>query len=465
MSTKVLVAIANYGEGNRNYLQHLIDEYRKMPINCDIVILSDRPKDFDSGVEVLVGLPTSNPWSLPFSHRKLFRQKLDEYDWFIYSEDDTLMTWPSLKACMSANDVLLDSEIPGFMRKEIGPDGQIFFSTCHSHFRWIPGSVRERGGELWAYYTNEHSACFVISRKQLKKAIDSGGFSIEPHEGRYDMLCTASTDIYTRCGMERIICLDRISEFTLHHLPNKYVGKMGLPANEMAWQLEALKRIHAGELPKEEMLNPESNYPFGYGSKKLREEPDPILLDIIKSLKGYLLVWGAGDGYLEQSFLDSSRKVGVVALNSVMAQCCSHRGLEVIGMGSLRSLTSDIKADTLVTVDILQLVSSPVECLAQLRNWLKLKGVLIIRVPNFRDIRMMKRRWEKPGFRLPLTKEATGVNAFTCNQLISMLHQTGFNHVEIKQIVKGRFYHLNQITLGLLASKLVPFYYVVAKKC
>lgn len=464
-NVRVLVAIANYGEGNRAHLQTVITSYLEMPVKVKIVVLSDRPKDLGKDIEVLVGLPSPNPWSLPFAHRMLFRKRLAEHDWFIYSEDDTLMPWASLNAFIAANDVMLDSEIPGFLRKEIGTDGKVFFSTCHSHFRWVPASVRERGGELWACYTNEHSACFVASRKQLEKAIDSGGFPIAPHEGRYDMLCTAANDIYTGCGMERIICLGRITEFALHHLPNKYVGKMGLPANELAWQVEALRRIHAGELPKHEMLDPESKYPGGYGSKRLREEVDPVLVNLIKSVRGYLLVWGAGDGYFEQSFCGPNRKVGVVALNSVMAECCSRRGLEVVGMGSLPSLAPDVNADALVLVDILQLVSSPVELLAELRNCLKVKGDLIIRVPNFRDIRMMKRRWEKPGFRLPPTREATGVNAFTCDQLISMLHETGFNQVEVKNPVIDRFHQLNQLTFGLIATKLAPFYYVVASKC
>lgn len=64
----ILVAIANYGTGNRQHLERLISAYRAMRARVDIVVLSNIPKDLGTGVEVRVGLPSPNPWSLPFAH-------------------------------------------------------------------------------------------------------------------------------------------------------------------------------------------------------------------------------------------------------------------------------------------------------------------------------------------------------------------------------------------------------------
>jgi len=49
---KVIVAIANHGTRHASYVQRLIDEYRSMPYEVAIVILSNIPKDFGHDVEV-----------------------------------------------------------------------------------------------------------------------------------------------------------------------------------------------------------------------------------------------------------------------------------------------------------------------------------------------------------------------------------------------------------------------------
>ena len=68
---KILVVIANYGLKNQAYLKTLINEYKSMSYDVDIVILSNVPKELGSGIEVRVGLPAKNPWSLPFGHKEL----------------------------------------------------------------------------------------------------------------------------------------------------------------------------------------------------------------------------------------------------------------------------------------------------------------------------------------------------------------------------------------------------------
>ena len=63
---KTLVAIANFGKKNEKYLLRLLEEYRTMiRYKVDIVVLSNIPKILGPDIEVIVGLPTKDPWSLP----------------------------------------------------------------------------------------------------------------------------------------------------------------------------------------------------------------------------------------------------------------------------------------------------------------------------------------------------------------------------------------------------------------
>jgi len=90
---RVLVAIANFGAKNDGYLRQLINEYQSMPFDVDIVVLSNLHKDLGSEVElVAVDLQGRDPWTLPFAHKEILASRLNDYDLFIYSEDDTLIT-------------------------------------------------------------------------------------------------------------------------------------------------------------------------------------------------------------------------------------------------------------------------------------------------------------------------------------------------------------------------------------
>src|SRR5207237_3641712 len=140
----------------------------------------------------------------PFAHNQLFAERIDDYDLFIYSEDDILITTRNLEAFRAASRTLPDDVIAGFVRFETGNDGALYFDPLCSHFHWDPASVRSVGDYTFAFYTNEHSASYVLTHEQLKRAIRSGGFLLAPYEGRYDMLCTAATDPYTRCGFRKM---------------------------------------------------------------------------------------------------------------------------------------------------------------------------------------------------------------------------------------------------------------------
>ncbi len=196
---RALVAIASFGTANDRYLQRLIHEYRAMPFDIDFVVLSNLDKSVGAGVEVIVGLPTRNPWSLRSRTRgylsialHLFRRR--------HPDDGTVRHF------LEVTSVLNDDEIAGFLRFEEGRDGSLSYPDVHGHFHWAPASLRTRGKYTLAHFTNEHSACCVLTQDQLKRAIDSGGFLMPPHEWKYDLLCTAATDTYAQCGFTKLLC-------------------------------------------------------------------------------------------------------------------------------------------------------------------------------------------------------------------------------------------------------------------
>lgn len=398
---KVLVAIANHGTGNRAYLDRLISEYRAAPFDSHIVVLSNIPKDLGPGLEVRVGVPSSNPWSLPFAHRPLFRERAEEYDLFIYSEDDTLIRGDTLAAFVAAESVLEPKEIAGFIRTETSQQGSTFFSSVHSHFHWLPGSVVARGGRLFAQFSNDHSGCFVLSRRQLRHCLDSGGFGDAPHEGRHDMLCSAATDPYSRCGLTRLVSIDEIDRFITPHLPNKYIGRMGAPADSVRTQLEALRDVHRGVLPPHTLMRVETTLPRERYSKSYYEKPDPRFPGEFAVKGEVVLSIGVGDGALEKPLIDKGCRVVGIPLDAVIGRCAERSGVELVHspLNELDSRVNGLRPDLVLISNLLHLTPEPEQLLTVVRSLMKPGARLVARVPNLMHAGAQRRRFRgDPGF-------------------------------------------------------------------
>jgi hypothetical protein len=156
---RILVAISSFGTSQDQYLLQIIEEYRSMPFDLDIVVLSNIEKEVAPGVEVIVGLPDEkDPWSLVYAHKSLFAKRVEDYDLFLHTENDILITESHIRAFLRVSAVLHDDEITGFMRFEVGPDGETNFPDVHASFHWDGRSVVARDQYTLAYFTNEQAA-------------------------------------------------------------------------------------------------------------------------------------------------------------------------------------------------------------------------------------------------------------------------------------------------------------------
>lgn len=224
---RMLAAIANYGPFRFGCLDRMIESLQSMSCQVDMVIHSDRPKDVPDGVILIIGLPTDDPCSLPFAHKLLFAERLEEYDLFFYSEDDILIREDNVTAYLEATEVLPEDEIAGFFRYEMDAEGNRFYPDAHDPFGWVRGSVRTRGRYTFGTFSNYHSGCYLLTRPQLARAIRSGGYLVPARVTWIDLQVTAATDPYRQCGMTRRLCISHLERFLVHHMPNNYIGVLG----------------------------------------------------------------------------------------------------------------------------------------------------------------------------------------------------------------------------------------------
>lgn len=382
---RVLIAIAHHGSKNRTYLQRMIETFRAMSFQVDIVILSDSHKFFPDDIEVLVGQPSEDPWSLPFAHRQLFLDRKDDYDLYVYSEDDTLIEQRHLEAVLELTDILPDDYLVGSLRYEVHPDGQESYSSVHSHYRWDPTSVFVRSGLTFARFSNDHAAWYAVTREQLARAIASGGFVVRPHSGRYDMLVSAATDVFTQCGFSRVICLDRIDDLLVHHMPNVYLGQLGVDGRSFRTQIEALFEIGRGEREALQLIDPETRIDSSWNRCSHMHVPTS-LAELVPRHASRILSVGATSGTVELAMRRMGHDVTTIPVDSVFAKVQRMQGLNVL-QPTLRSLedTSPVEFfDRILLLDLLPYLERPVSALRLLRTVLRHGGQLLATMPNHR---------------------------------------------------------------------------------
>jgi 2-polyprenyl-3-methyl-5-hydroxy-6-metoxy-1,4-benzoquinol methylase len=462
---KLLVAIANYGFKNVEYAKLIINEFRAMPFEVDIFLISEAAKDYGQDVTVLVGLPSKDPWSLPFAHKKLFADNVDKYDVFIYTEDDVLIKVENILAFLKATEQIGGKLLPGFVRFECYPNGKKNYPDVFGSHHWMPGSVTKSGEYVYAKFSNDHSACYILTQAQLKNAIGSGGFLVAPHSGRYDLICSAGNDPYTQCGFERVVCVSHLQMFELHHLSNVYLDRVGLNEDSFHLQIEALLEILNKKRSGDELFQTLKPLDTPWWD---RDYYEPCRHDIIKLIpidaKEILSVgcgWGATEFYLKSE----NRCVFAIPLDSVIGKVAESKGISVCLPNFEQAFESlgDKKFDVIILSEVIQHLSDPINILNKIVTLLKPGGVILGSVPNLNLIRRLFRRFFAKNRNTALLNsnfaEIT-LNMTSPSMVRSWLRASGLQQITIRYENYGTLHPLSGLAPhlpGLFAASNIVF--------
>ncbi|MCK1328786.1 MULTISPECIES: methyltransferase domain-containing protein [unclassified Bradyrhizobium] len=363
-----------------------------MAFDVDIVVLSNIEKNLGPDIECRVGAPNSNPWSLPFAHKKVFSDNVANYDVFVYSEDDILITERNLRAFLKASELLPSDEIAGFLRVEFGSDRELNYPDVHAHFHWDPSSVKRHGEYTLAHFTNEHAASYVLTRNQLRRALDSGKFDVGPHEGKYDLPCSAATDPYTQCGLKKLIPISHLDEFTVHHMSNRYVGSMGVSADGFDRQINVLMGIANGALrtPRSQFSAETRLFRATYSKDYYEPVMEQIASRIPSSARNVLSI-GCGSGRTESWLAQQGLRVAAIPLDPVIASSATASGIEIISEDIEGADPSrGDRFDCVLCLNILHLVREPTKLLLISSDFMQRGATLVIQSPNMMSLRGLR---------------------------------------------------------------------------
>jgi len=430
---RLLVVLASYGTRNLDLLKQIIGRYQAMNLDVDVVVVSNEPKDLGPDVRVAVGLPSENPWSLPFAHKPIFAENADKYDLFIYSEDDMEVREEHIAAFLRVTPHLASDEIAGFLRYEVDRAGEWSLPDVHGDYHWKPETVAKRGPYTVAEFSNEHSAFYLLTRAQLKKAIASGGFLREPYEGRYDMLCAAATDPYTSCGFRKVICISELESFLSHHMSNRYAGEAGISLVAFKGQIETLMAIAENTHPAATLANVESWLMRGRWSKDFYEKPDRELLSLVPRTANRILSVGCGWGATEAALKQRGATVTALPLNSVLGAEAARQGIEIVhgtldeGLRKLEGRTFDC----IVIAELLHLLPTPQRLLDACAK-LAPSGTILVSGHNFGSLKVrISRALKRNGFEKLRSFDESGIHLIGPGDIKKNLKRAGLTRVAV----------------------------------
>lgn len=222
---KILVVIVNYGEEQLQYLQQVINELKSFTkYKVSIVVHSNINLPNVKGIDLLNVIQMDDYEYLPMTCRQTIDQESDNFDYFIFTENDHLWKEHHIDKYIEYKSILPKDRIAGLIQYEENETGR-YYPAYHWIYDWDYNSIEEYDGKKFAHFTNVHQACFIISKEQLNKIKEQHNFSqfLAP-DTQYSSKCRTNTDIYRYAGMKKLICISEFEDNQIHHLPNIYIN-------------------------------------------------------------------------------------------------------------------------------------------------------------------------------------------------------------------------------------------------
>lgn len=250
MKIKILVVLVNYGVEQLSYLEKVVDELKSFRnYNVNIIVNSNIELNIANINEVNI-YKLGDYQFLPLTCRNVIWRNRDNYDVFIYGENDHLFKETHIDRHLEYSKILPVNKVCGLLQYEENATGK-YYPGYHLDFEWDFNSVEIHGHKVFAHFKNLHQASFILTKDQLKyvskrinftqlvdetptlfnrmtrKLKSNFGLKVE-RKNKYSVKCKVNTDIYKYGGMKKLICISDFEDNLIHHLPNLYInGEQG----------------------------------------------------------------------------------------------------------------------------------------------------------------------------------------------------------------------------------------------
>lgn len=220
---RILAVLVNYGDEQLNYLQQVVTSLKNFEkYQVSVVVNSNIPLEIE-GVDYVNVLELENYQLLPLTCKQVLWYYKDEFDIFIFGENDHLFLEHHIDKYLEYESILPGDRIAGLIQYEENEIGK-YYPAYHAHYDWDYNSVEEYGGKKFAHFNNLHQATFILTKEQLLNIGEQHDFTQFFGQSHYSVKCKVNTDIYQFCGMKKMICVSDFEDSLIHHLPNIYIN-------------------------------------------------------------------------------------------------------------------------------------------------------------------------------------------------------------------------------------------------
>jgi hypothetical protein len=227
---KIKICIANYGTSQIHHMNRMIEEFKKYKkYKTDITIYTTVPVEHK---HILYSDGIGN--YLPFQCRHHMAESVNDFDLFLYNENDHLITEDNIDAFLEHSSRLENNHVSGFIRYEERDGKKILLdpNPGREFIDGIPTLVKNRYINDFSLYNN-HQGCWLLDKDKINKVIDSGEFLINsPKQYLYSSetgmdycpLEQGASDPYTICGLEKVFPkeIGLLKRLLIFHMPIKY---------------------------------------------------------------------------------------------------------------------------------------------------------------------------------------------------------------------------------------------------
>lgn len=225
---KLLVSIPDFLGNQMQYLNTVIDEYKsfkKYDTTINVHTTVDIPRN-----DVNIIKHEKSVGRLAYVHRSEFIEARNDYDLYIFTENDMLVKEEAVDTFLKYQSMLPETHCLGFIRYEQRPIDDPNDTNLYLFDVWpndVRGHLVDRDIEINNnhYFTlkNPFQSCFLLTRGQLNHVIDNCGFDRTDWAG----IETSSAGVYKNWehgdGVINKVWTRNVEDLKkclIHHLPN-----------------------------------------------------------------------------------------------------------------------------------------------------------------------------------------------------------------------------------------------------
>jgi hypothetical protein len=231
-------------EDRLKYVNRIIAETNNYKYTTDIFIHTNQVFEYkllqeykNGSLNVIVhDLTDIHPFKLTWKPRDLLKHQKDDYDIFIYVEDDILIPKEAIEYWLKYNEqVIAVNRNLGFLRIEIDDKNDEYISDLWKH-QFLRNIVDINGDRYCVNDFNPYCAFWIYNKTEFNRFVDSHHYDVNNvfNNTYYEMRESSAIGLHG-IGMNwyihTVIPMDNDNKLNpacrVYHMPNNYVNESG----------------------------------------------------------------------------------------------------------------------------------------------------------------------------------------------------------------------------------------------